>query len=321
MKSDIPHHAVAAALLVAFLSLGACSQSQGTNPAVGSASMAQAAGADQAPPESSPAFDYSPADDTRSAQTFDPLRANPLAASLGDNQTVGFGAGKLLTFTYQQKFDCVIQSNDDRNYNGESAAVDALEMRYYECQIGAPSTIDPTGKSVKQTDPLYVLVPFFETNTKSPAFSPALGDALKKLFGFVPDAFKADPGVPVQCPAPKDRPASCTMHPLHIDLGPVLTALGKEPPKTKVYTPLVDHDHLLPDATIDQGQEWWQVIVVLVEDPKAWPNAQGTTGITSVQKLHAAQKNKQASADVPTNFFLFFSSKTMSRNGMPGMKT
>jgi hypothetical protein len=239
---------------------------------------------------------------------------DPLAASLQPNQTLGFGAGRRLVFTYQQQFDCVVQPNDDRNYSGIIAALDPSQFASPECQVGAPSTIAPSGKPVTKTDPLYVIVPFFETNKHEPAFTRALGKALKKLLGFVPDAFKPHPGVPVQCPAPKDTPGTCTMHPLQTDLGPVLTALKLLPPKTELYVPLVNHSHVLPNNTINQSPEWWQVIVVLVENPKAWPNSAGTTGITSVAKLRAAQKVKEASADVPTNFFLFFSSKAMGKS-------
>jgi hypothetical protein len=246
---------------------------------------------------------------------------DPLAAGLKDNQTIGFGADSLLVFTYQQQFDCVVQPGDDRNFSGKPADIDAAQFAAPECQVDYPSTIDPTGRSVKQTDPLYVLVPFFETDKKTPAFTKALGKALKKLFGFVPDAFKPDPGVAVQCPAPKDAPASCTMHPLQTDLGPLLTALGLLPKDTNLYVPLVNHDHLLTDQTVNQSAEWWQVIVVLVENPSAWPNAQGSSGITSIAKLRAAQKKKYASADVPSNFFLFFGSKEMSNaHRMPGMR-
>ncbi|MBV9234144.1 MAG: hypothetical protein JO030_08885, partial [Candidatus Eremiobacteraeota bacterium] len=95
--------------------------------------------------------------------------------------------------------------------------------------------------------------------------------------------------------------------------------LGKLPKGTNLYVPLVNHDHLLNNKTINQSEEWWKIIVVLVEDPSAWPNAQGTTGITSLAKLREAQSKKQASADVPSNFFLFFSSKTMG-HGMAGMR-
>jgi hypothetical protein len=248
-------------------------------------------------------------------------RMDVLASQLGNNQTLGFGADQRLVFTYQQQFDCVVQPTNDRNFSGKPADLDPQQFASPECQVDAPSTIDPTGRSVKQTDSLYVLVPFFETNKKTPAFTPALGKALKKLFGFIPDAFKPDPGVPVQCPAPKDKPGTCTMHPLQTDLGPLLTALGKLPKDTNLYVPLVNHDHVLSDGTINQTPEWWQIIVVLVEDPKAWPNATGTTGITSVAKLKAAQAKKEASGDVPSNFFLFFSSKAMGKamGHMPAM--
>ena len=249
------------------------------------------------------------------------LRLDPLAMGLKDDQTIGFGDARRLLFTYQQQFDCVVQPNDDRNFSGKPAALDPAQFASPECQVAAPSTIDPTGRSVAQTDPLYVMLPFFETDKNTPAFSPPLGKALKKLFGFVPDAFKPQPGVAVQCPAPKDKPGTCTMHPLETDLGPLLTALGKLPKNTNLYVPLANHDHLLANNAINQGKEWWQVIVVLVEDPKAWPNAGGTTGITSVAKLQAAQKAKQASVSVPTNFFLFFGSKAMGKAArMPGMQ-
>ena len=37
------------------------------------------------------------------------------AQALSANQTAGFGANKLLTFTYGQNFDCVDQPGDDLN--------------------------------------------------------------------------------------------------------------------------------------------------------------------------------------------------------------
>jgi hypothetical protein len=309
MKLGIIQGAARGTLLLGIGALAACAGAQ--TQATGG-SIPAGAGSSY-----SSSYVASPGDAIRGAK---PL-FDALADSLGNNQTLGFGDDKRLEFTYQQQFDCVVQPNDDRNFSGKPADLDPEQFASPECQVDAPSTIDPTGGSVKKTDPLYVLLPFFETNKKTPAFSPALGKALKKLFGFVPDAYKPDPGVPVECPAPKDTPATCTMHPLETDLGPLLTALGLEPKDTNVYVPLANHDHLLPDGTINQSPEWWQIIVVLVEDPKEWPDAQGTTGITSIAKLRAAQKAKEASGDVPSNFFLFFSSKVMGMaNSMPGMQ-
>jgi hypothetical protein len=244
---------------------------------------------------------------------------DPLGARLRANQTVGFGLDKRLIFTYQQQFDCVVMAFDDRNFSGKPAARDPQQFASPECQID-PSKMDPTGIPAAKTDPLYVLLPFFETDKRKGAFSKALGKELKKLFGFVPDAFKPDPGVPVQCPAPKDKPATCTMHPLETDIGPMLTKLGLLPKDTNMYVPLANHDHILDDDDIVKKPEWWRVVIVLVKDPKVWPNAAGTSGITSAAKLDEAEKKGQASHEYPSNFFLFFSSKIgSSADSIPGM--
>jgi hypothetical protein len=73
-----------------------------------------------------------------------------------------------------------------------------------------------------------------------------------------------------------------------------------------VPLPTANHSHV-----IDKGKEssrWWKIVSVLVTDPKAWPSADGTSGITSVDSLRAAQAAGQAKPDVDTNFFLFFNS-------------
>ena len=231
----------------------------------------------------------------------------PLAA----NQTLGFGADQLLTFTYTQQFHCVVEPNDHRNYGKLAAELDPKQLNFPQCQIGWPSSIDPVGNAATETDPLYVLVPFFETNPKEEAFSKPIGTTLKSLFGIVPDAFKRRPGVAVQCPEPGRPIGTCTMHPTQVDLGPVLHALNLIPANTVVNLPLVNHSHVLDDADIAKGAEWWQVIVVLVTDPKAWPTADGSSGITSVAKLRSAQSAGQAFPDVASNFYLFFSSDQM----------
>jgi hypothetical protein len=258
-----------------------------------------------------------------SATVTDTRGANRPSKPLAINQTRGFGADRILTFTYTQQFDCVVQPFDDRNYIGRPAAVDPFQFNQPQCQIGAPSTIDPAGLPVARTDKLFVLVPFFETDPKAPAFSSTVARQVKKLFGFVPDAFKINPGVAVQCPEPgppisqrDGQPGTCTMHPTQVDLGPVLTALHKLPPKTILNLPLVNHDHILDNAQVNQSAEWWQVVVVLVTDRKVWPDACGCRGITSLAKLRFAQAHNQASADVPSNFFLFFASKEMGKMKM-----
>jgi hypothetical protein len=231
---------------------------------------------------------------------------------LQKNETFGFGANQLLIFKYDQNFDCVDQPKDDRNYNGVPAESDPNELEQDICQDGMPSTRDPTGVPVAQTDKLYVLVPMFSLNNDqnpNDAFTPALGATLIKLFGAVPEAFKTAPLVAVQCPNPGSPPGSCTMHGDKIDLFPVLAKLGKVPamPKQNIFVPLPDHDHLVDDENIKTGEEWWQVITVLVTEPSYWPNREGTSGITSVAKLRQAERDGVA-IETPTNFFLFFNS-------------
>ena len=231
---------------------------------------------------------------------------------LKTNQTAGFADGQELVFTYFMNFMCIHQPNDDLNNNGKVAAVDPAEFQTPICQVGHQPTIDPTGAPVKKVDKLWVLVPFFP-GTETQAFTPELTSALNSLFGFVPQAFVAHPDVPVQCPEPgapenaqKGAPGTCTMHASQVDLGPVLAALGKVPPHTTVMVPTPNHSHIIDNP--NSQPSWWQVVTVLVTDPKAWPNEEGTSGITSLTALRAAQSKHQALGDVPSNFFLYFGS-------------
>jgi hypothetical protein len=239
---------------------------------------------------------------------------------LAVNQTEGFGDGQLLVFTYFQNFACIHQPFDDLDHNGLVAAVDPNEFQRPICAVGRGPSIDPTGRPINETLKLYVIAPFFGHDTNpADAFSPELGQALLSLFGFIPEAFKTQPSVAVQCPEPgppvtqhTGHPGSCTMHTTLTDLGPVLAKLGKVPPNTSVIVPTLNHSHILEGKSF--GPAWWEVISVLVTDPSAWPSADGKTGINSLDALRAAQAAGQAAADQPTNFFLFFDSKPEGHN-------
>src|SRR5215831_16205923 len=247
---------------------------------------------------------------------------------VGLGQTEGFGADKLLVFTYLQNFSCIHEPFDDLDHNGKVAAVDPREFQRPRCVVGHQPTIGPLGEPIDQTEKLWVLAPFFETDPDEPAFTPELGGLLKTLFGFVPDAFKIHPGVPVQCPEPdqgrtqhRGAPGTCTMHTSRLDLGPVLHELGLVPKDTTVFVPSLNHSHVIDEDDIRVKPIWWQVISVLVTDPSAWPNAEGTSGITSLDKLRDAQQEGKARADVPTNFFLFFGSSVQGEGPDTGTNT
>jgi hypothetical protein len=94
------------------------------------------------------------------AATSPAATASP-SASLTNNQTAGFGNGKLFTFTYTENFDCVDEPGDDLNFNGIPVEMDPSEIHIPICEVGNSSVKDPTGVAVKKTDKLYVLLPFF----------------------------------------------------------------------------------------------------------------------------------------------------------------
>jgi hypothetical protein len=254
------------------------------------------------------------------------------AQQLQPNQTQGYGNSKLLEFTYTQSFSCVDQPQDDLNYNGILAQSDPGELQTPICVVGTQPSINPPGQRgnpANTTEPLYVLIPMFSVdNDQNPndAIScnnvvqgticgATLGQTLISLFGAVPEAFKQAPLVFTQCPGPGSVPGTCTMHASRLDLGPVLAALGFIPPPTSnVFLPTPNHSHVLINQDVNIRAIWWQVIPVLVLQAADWPSQDGSTGITSLKAIQAAEKAGSA-VQAPSNFFLFFSSKIM-----PGMK-
>lgn len=247
--------------------------------------------------------------------------------ALQPNQTLGFSNGKLVKFTYQQNFDCVDQPTDDLDYNSMAAQSDAGEFQTPICQAGIQPTMDPAGRNAKHTAILYVLVPMFSLNDDqnpndaiacppevrlSTLCGSALGKTLIQLFGAVPEAYKAKPLVFTDCPNPGAPPGTCTMHASTVDLGLVLTALGKLPPPVKnVFLPTPNHSHVIANSRANTRQAiWWEVVPVLVTDSADWPPENGSSGITSVASLRTAESKGDA-IEVPSNFFLFFSSQEM----------
>ena len=247
--------------------------------------------------------------------------------ALKANQTEGYGEGKVLTFTYTQNFDCVEQPNDDLNFNGVKASKDRSETQAPICQAGNAPQINPpgaTGTVKGTTDPIFVLVPMFSVNNdQNPndaiscdgvipgtACGPALGTTLIKLFGALPEAFKATPLVYTQCPDKNSPPGTCTMHATQIDLAPVLAELGliANPPTANVFVPTPNHSHVIPANTVTIKPEWWQVRPVLVLAQSDWPSKDAGAGITSTAKMNAAIKAGRA-IEAPSNFFLYFGSK------------
>jgi hypothetical protein len=249
------------------------------------------------------------------------------SSGLKPNQTLGYGDGQLLTFTYGQSFACVDQPRNDLDFNGVKAQSDPNEFQIPICQAGINPTINPpgqNGKATATTDPIYVLIPMFSVNDDQNAddaisctgvvsgtlCGAQLGQALIQFFGAVPEAFKTTPLVYTQCPDPGLPAGTCTMHGSRVDLSLVLAALGKtaNPPTSNVFVPLPNHSHVLRGQQINQTAEWWQVLPVLVMNKSDWPAQNASSGITSKTKMDAAIKAGRA-IEVASNFFLYFSSQ------------
>ncbi len=258
------------------------------------------------------------------------LAASGANAQLAPNQTQGFGNNRLVTFTYLQSFDCVDQPNLDLDFNGKQAQSDPGEMQTPICQAITEPTQDPSGADVKHTAHLYVLIPMFSVdNDTNPNHAmqcpgggrpgelcgPALGAALIKFFGFIPEAWKAqvNPAITTQCPDPNNAvPGTCTMHASSVDLSKTLFALGKTgAPTGPVFVPTPNHSHVVDNSRVNTQPIWWQVRPVLVMSQSDWPAADGSSGITSASLMDDAEAAGRA-IEVGSNFFLFFSSEMSS---------
>jgi hypothetical protein len=241
------------------------------------------------------------------------------------NQTLGYGNGKVLTFTYKQNFDCIDQPGSDLNFNGIPAESDPGEMQIPICQVGTQPAINPPGQNgnpLATTEPIYVLVPMFSAdNDQNPndAISctnvvpgticgSTLGSTLISIFGALPEAFKASPEVYTQCPEPGSAPGTCTMHASRLDLGPALVSLGLvKGPVQNIFVPTPNHSHVLIAQDVNLPAIWWQVIPILVLHQSDWPAKDGSGGLTSFAAIEQAVKAGNA-IEAPSNFFLFFSS-------------
>lgn len=97
------------------------------------------------------------------------------------NQTDAYGQGQVIVFTYGQSFDCVDQPADDLDHVNGPSQQDPREVNGPHCVAADNPAIDPKGDPTKNAAPLFVIVPFFETNANVPAANnadctPGFGD-------------------------------------------------------------------------------------------------------------------------------------------------
>jgi len=263
------------------------------------------------------------------------LAAGSAWAQLAPNQTNRFGNRKVVTFTYLQNFDCVDEPTLDLDFNGIKAQSDPNEMQTPICQAVTEPSQDPTGGSIEKTAHLYVLVPMFgtDTNPNDAMECPnggrprelcgvELGKALITLFGHIPEAWRTTPSVKTQCPDPNNPvPGTCTMHASSVDLSVLLAGMPgiPNPPTGPLFVPTPNHSHVVDNDRVNTKPIWWEVRPVLILQQQDWPAPDGSSGITSVKAMDAAEEAGRA-VEVGSNFFLFFSSEAGSSSPVAGMQ-
>ena len=149
-----------------------------------------------------------------------------------------------------------------------------------------------------------------------------LGNALITLFGHIPEAWRTTPSVKTQCPDPNNPvPGTCTMHASSVDLSVLLAGMPgiPNPPTGPLFVPTPNHSHVVDNDRVNTKPIWWEVRPVLILQQQDWPAPDGSSGITSVKAMDAAEEAGRA-VEVGSNFFLFFSSEAGSTSPMAGMQ-
>jgi hypothetical protein len=236
--------------------------------------------------------------------------------------TEGYGNEKVLSFLYPQQFFCTADVTDDldgprHEGDGRPASVDPDEFQ--EPAVGPPGApcivgktasgdslpkIDPTGDPLANVEPVWAIIPFFDSSKDADAIIEAVDPSRD--------------GADVQCPEPGPPHTqhtgafgTCTMHPstLHAEPAPITPAGAAD-------IPLPNHSHIIDGDSFNPI--WWQTIAVRVFDERIWPDFNGRCTanpkggepcLTSLRTLREAQARGQATSDVPTNVFLFFDAR------------
>jgi hypothetical protein len=259
--------------------------------------------------------------------------------------TEGYGNVKVLSFLYPQQFFCTDEVFDDLDGNGHEgdgliSARDPDEFQFpavgppgSPCIVGATRggnpvggslpTIDPTGRPIANVEPVWAILPFFDSSRDA--------DVILEVVDPTRD------GADVQCPEPgppftqhMGTFGTCTMHMSFLHAEPVVKSLleGLDLPVTVGGVPvgspagdipLLNHSHIIDGDTFNPI--WWQTIAVRVNDETIWPDfngrcpanpAGGEPCLVSLRALRDAQQRGQATADTPTNAFLFFDSRQIT---------
>jgi hypothetical protein len=216
----------------------------------------------------------------------------------------GFGEGRVLAFHYQLSYFCPTTPHSDLDGpfghgDGHPQAEDPKEYQVPTCFVGDTGTgsILPAGVRPADSPPirkLYGILPSFD------------GGSL--LF-----SNNAATDVQTQCSQPgppftqyKGPVGTCLMHPSMLRVAP-----NTDDPPFPDPTPMAQHSHVIEGTNHPAG--WWNVVGVTIKDRSIWPDNNGNCPagrpacVTSLAALRAAQTRGQASPDIPSNLYFFYS--------------
>ena len=236
--------------------------------------------------------------------------------------TEGYGNEKVVAFEYPQQWYCNDEIGDDLDgpgHRGDGVPVEQDPDEHQHPAMGPPGSpcivgdtgsgslprMDPTGRPIANSEPVWAILPFFDSEDPD-----TIIDAVDPT---------TDDNVDHQCPEPglpytqhKGAFGTCTMHPSTLHAEPIV-ALGAGDIALPNHSHIIDGDNFNPI--------WWQTIAVRVFDRAIWPDFDGRCPanprggrpcLTSLQALREAQARGQASADTPSNVWLFFDSRPIT---------
>jgi hypothetical protein len=250
-------------------------------------------------------------------------RARPHPAGF----TEGYGNEKVVVFKYPQSFYCNDEIGDDLDgpgHRGDGIPSERDPDEFQHPAMGPPGSpcivgdtgsgslprMSPTGEPVANSEPIWAILPFFDSEDPDPVI-----DAVDPTTDDNVDHHCPEPGLPYT--EHKGAFGTCTMHPSNVHAEPVV-ALGAGDIVLPNHSHIIDGDSFNPI--------WWQTIVVRVLDRNIWPDFDGRCPanpqggepcLTSLAALRDAQARGQASADAPSNLWLFFDSKQLEPDSTP----
>jgi hypothetical protein len=215
----------------------------------------------------------------------------------------GFGEGRVLALHYQLSYICPTTPGSDLDGpfghgDGHPQAEDPKEYQTPLCFFGDTDreSLVHTGVQFAGSAPvrkLYGIVPFFGG---SPVHTNGPGTDMQTQC--------SQPGPPftqVKGPA-----GTCLMHPMSYRVFP---NTGDPPLPDPTLGP--QHSHVIEGTSHPAG--WWNAVAVTITDRSIFPDNNGNCPagppacVTSLAALRAAQANGQASPDIPSNLYFFFS--------------